>query len=98
MAGRQPADTPQGVAGSRRKGVNRMAQFGETFEMAVKRMGVERAKSIAANVAMVATKNGLSQSQAEAVFEIAKDLLRTVPLGSHKEAPVIVRDDNSKMQ
>lgn len=75
-----------------------MAQFGETFEMAVNRMGVERAKSIAANVAMVVTKNGLSQSQAEAVFEIAKDLLRTVPLGSHKEAPVIVRDDNSKMQ
>lgn len=75
-----------------------MAQFGETFEMAVKRMGVERAKQIAADAAKIAVKNGLSQSQAEAVFEIAKDLLRTVPLGSHKDAPAIVRDDNSKMQ
>lgn len=76
----------------------RMTQFCESLEMTVKRMGVERAKLIAADVAKIAVKNGLSQSQAEAVFEIAKDLLRTVPLSSHKDAPVIVRDDNSKMQ
>ena len=75
-----------------------MAQFGETFEMAVKRMGVERAKLIAADVAKIAVKNGLSQSQAEAVFEIAKDLLRTVPLGSHKDAPVVVGNNDRNVK
>lgn len=63
-----------------------MTQFCESLEMTVKRMGVERAKLIAADVAKIAVKNGLSQSQAEAVFEIAKDLLRTVPLGSQKSS------------
>ena len=31
MAGRQPAETPQGVAGSRRKGVCRLAEIAIAF-------------------------------------------------------------------
>lgn len=57
-----------------------MKQFELSAERAVQQIGVEKSVSIAREIGSVALKYGLSLSQTEAMFEIAKDLLKAVPL------------------
>ncbi len=57
-----------------------MKGFELSTEEVIKRLGTEKSVGIAKEISSVALKYGLSFSQTEAVFEIAKDLLKTVPL------------------
>lgn len=57
-----------------------MKRFELSAEKAIEQIGIEKSVSIAREISLVALKYGLSLSQTDAVFEIAKDLLKTVPL------------------